>query len=134
MRRFFTVPNEAKELSMKPSRLFTLLATSVALTMPVASHAADEHDAMHDAMHAGHAQAGDGNLISEGEVKKVDKSAGKLTIKHSELKNLDMPAMTMVFRVRDKTILEQVRQGDHIRFVAEQIDGKLTVTRLDTAQ
>lgn len=122
---------------MKSSRLFSLLLSAAVLAMPIASHAADEHGAMH-AQHAQADTAGGagaaGNMASEGEVKKVDRSAGKLTIKHGELKNLDMPPMTMIFRVKDTAMLEQVKPGDHVRFVAEKIDGKLTVTRLDTAQ
>jgi Cu(I)/Ag(I) efflux system periplasmic protein CusF len=69
--------------------------------------------------------------MSTGEVKKVDKSAGKLTIKHGPLKNLGMDAMTMVFRVKDPAMLEQVKPGDKINFVAEDPNGQLTVTRLE---
>lgn len=72
--------------------------------------------------------------MSEGEVKKVDKENGKITIRHGELKNLDMPPMTMIFRVKDKALLEQVKQGDRINFVAEKVDGKLTVMQLAPAQ
>ncbi|MGF6651848.1 Cu/Ag efflux protein CusF [Paraburkholderia youngii] len=70
------------------------------------------------------------NTMSHGEVKKVDTSAGKLTIKHGPLKNLDMEAMTMVFKVKDPAMLSQVKVGDKIDFVAEEIDGALTVTKL----
>lgn len=69
--------------------------------------------------------------MSEGEIKKVDKPAGKLTIKHGELKNLGMPAMTMVFKVKDPAMLDKVKQGDSVRFVAEQLGGALTVTAIE---
>lgn len=69
--------------------------------------------------------------MSEGEIKKVDKDGGKLTIKHGELKNLSMPGMTMVFRTKDAGMLEQVKQGDKVRFVAEKVDGVLTVTAIE---
>ena len=69
--------------------------------------------------------------LSEGEVKKVDKEGGKLTIKHGELANLGMPAMTMVFRVRDAGMLSRVKAGDKIRFVADKVGGVLTVTTLE---
>jgi Cu/Ag efflux protein CusF len=72
--------------------------------------------------------------MSSGEVKKVDKGAGKITIKHGPLENLGMDAMTMVFRVKDQAMLDQVKAGDRIRFVAEQPDGQLTVTRLEKQQ
>ena len=71
------------------------------------------------------------NAVSSGEVRKVDKSAGKITIKHGPLQNLGMDAMTMVFRVKDQAMLDQVKAGDKIRFVAEQLNGQLTVTRLE---
>lgn len=69
--------------------------------------------------------------MSEGEIKKVDKDGGKLTIKHGDLKNLGMPGMTMVFRTKDAAMLEQVKQGDKVRFVAEKVDGALTVTAIE---
>ena len=71
------------------------------------------------------------NSMSSGEVKKVDKSAGKVTIKHGPLQNIGMDAMTMVFRVKDPAMLDQVKAGDKISFVAEAPNGQLTVTRLE---
>lgn len=69
--------------------------------------------------------------LSDGEVKKVDKALGKLTIKHGPLENLGMPAMTMVFRVKDAAMLDQVKAGDRIRFLAEKAGSALTVTQLE---
>ena len=68
---------------------------------------------------------------SEGEIRKVDPAAGKLTIRHGPLVNLGMPGMTMVFRVKDPDWLKQVKVGDRIKFVAEQVNGVLTVTTLE---
>ena len=79
------------------------------------------------------ASAGQSSM-SEGEIKNVDKDAGKLTIKHGELKNLGMPGMTMVFRVKDPTMLAQVKVGDKIHFVANKVGGALTVTSLEVAK
>lgn len=72
--------------------------------------------------------------MSTGEVKKVDKSAGKLTIKHGPLENLGMGGMTMAFRTADPSMLDQVSVGDKIHFVAEQPNGQLTVTKLEKQQ
>ncbi|ATD61931.1 RND transporter [Janthinobacterium svalbardensis] len=72
--------------------------------------------------------------MSEGEIKKIDKDAGKLTIKHGELKNLGMPGMTMVFKVQDLAMLERVKQGDKVRFVAEKVGGALMVTAIETGK
>ena len=69
--------------------------------------------------------------LTDGDVKKIDKDNGKLTIKHGPLDNLGMPAMTMVFRVKDTALLDKIKPGDRIRFLAEKLDGLLTVTRLE---
>jgi Cu(I)/Ag(I) efflux system periplasmic protein CusF len=71
-----------------------------------------------------------GVAMTDGEVKKVDKEAGKLTIKHGPLTNLDMPGMTMVFRVKDPAMLDQVKEEDKIRFVADRVNGAITVVEL----
>ena len=68
--------------------------------------------------------------MSEGEVRKIDPAVGKLTLRHGHIENLDMPAMTMVFRVKDPAWLGQVKVGDKIRFLAERVNGSLTVTAL----
>jgi Cu(I)/Ag(I) efflux system protein CusF len=75
----------------------------------------------------------DKNLLSEGEVKKIDKNTGRITIKHGPLVNLDMPGMTMVFRVKDPAMLEKVKPADKIRFTAEKIYGALTVVAIETS-
>ena len=63
-------------------------------------------------------------------VKKVDMKNEKVTLIHEPLKNLDMPAMTMVFKVADKVMLEKLKEGAKIEFVADRVNGKLTVTEL----
>lgn len=73
------------------------------------------------------------NLV-DGEVTKVDESAGKLTIKHGPIKNLDMEAMTMVFRVQEPDMLKKVKTGDKILFEADTVNGALTVTQLEPAE
>ena len=65
--------------------------------------------------------------FTKGVVKKVDAKAGKVTIIHEELANLDMPAMTMVFRTADPAMLEKMKEGQEIEFVADRVNGKLTV-------
>lgn len=66
----------------------------------------------------------------EGEVRKIDLSQGKLTLKHAEIKALDMPAMTMVFKLRDSKQAEGLSVGDKVLFEAQRIDGQYTVTAL----
>src|SRR5688500_9623026 len=69
--------------------------------------------------------------MAEGEVRKVDKDAKKITIKHGPLQKLDMPAMTMVFQVKDPAMLDQVKAGDKIRFDAEKVGGCFVVTKIE---
>ncbi len=68
--------------------------------------------------------------FTKGTVKKVDAKAKKVTLIHEELKSLDMPAMTMVFRVKDEAMLEKMKVGSAVEFVADRLDGKLTVIEL----
>ena len=72
--------------------------------------------------------------LSDAEVRKVDKAAAKITLKHGEIKNLDMPAMTMAFQVKDKAMLDRVKAGDKVRFSAEKVGGDVRITRLEVAR
>ena len=74
------------------------------------------------------------SAMAEGEVRKVDKDAKKITIKHGPLQKLDMPAMTMVFQVKDPAMLDQVKAGDKIKFDAEKLGGAFTVTKIEPAK
>jgi Cu(I)/Ag(I) efflux system periplasmic protein CusF len=73
------------------------------------------------------------DALTGGEVRKVDKDAKRITIKHGPIKNLDMPAMTMAFPVKDAALLDQVKAGDAVRFRAEQIGHAITLTRIEKA-
>ena len=84
----------------------------------------------HAGQHASEKSAASAEALADGEVKKVDKDAGKVTIKHGPLASLDMPAMTMVFRVKDAAMLDTMKTGDKIRFKAEKLGGNYTVTEL----
>jgi Cu/Ag efflux protein CusF len=75
-----------------------------------------------------------GAELADGEVRKVDKDAKKITIKHGPLANLDMPPMTMVFQVKDPAMLERVKAGDRVKFQAEKLGGAYTVTRIEPAK
>lgn len=66
-----------------------------------------------------------------GEVVKVDKAAAKITLKHAPIKNLDMDAMTMVFRVSDPAMLDKVKAGDKVKFEADRVNGAITITSMD---
>jgi Cu(I)/Ag(I) efflux system periplasmic protein CusF len=89
---------------------------------------ADDHSAHRAGAHA------PSTSLSEGEIRKIDKQARKITIKHGPLKNLDMPPMTMVFQVKEPAMLDRVKTGDKVRFVAEKAGEQYVVTRLEPAK
>jgi Cu(I)/Ag(I) efflux system protein CusF len=99
---------------------------ALALANPV--FAAAEHDSHHP---AGSSAASVKAAVSEGTVKKIDKAAGKITIKHGPLANLNMPPMTMAFRVSDPAMLDKVKAGEKVSFTAENVGDVLTVTALE---
>ncbi|MCU4117940.1 copper-binding protein [Variovorax sp. N23] len=71
--------------------------------------------------------------VVDGEVRKVDVEQQKITLRHGEIANLDMPPMTMVFRVQEPALLQKVKPGDKVRFTADKVDGALTVMTLEPA-
>ncbi|HEV8314411.1 MAG TPA: copper-binding protein [Burkholderiaceae bacterium] len=72
--------------------------------------------------------------MTDGEVRKVDLQTKKITLKHGEIKNLEMPAMTMVFQVKDPAMLDKVKAGDKVRFHAERVSGAIVVTEIEAAK
>ena len=69
-----------------------------------------------------------------GKVVKIDESAGKITIDHQKIPNLEMPPMTMVFYTADAALLKTVKAGDRVRFSADNVNGQLTVTRIEKSK
>lgn len=70
---------------------------------------------------------------ADGEVRKIDKAAAKLTLKHGEIKSIDMPPMTMVYRVKDTKMLDALAVGDKVKFDAAKVDGQYVVTVIKKA-
>ena len=103
--------------TLKTLTLAALTGASFALSLPGIAQAMD---------HGSHGKTGATAKptspadMADGEIKKIDKDNKKLTIKHGEIKNLDMPGMTMVFQVKDAAMIDGVKVGDKIRFVAEK--------------
>jgi Cu(I)/Ag(I) efflux system protein CusF len=109
------------------NRIALLMLISSWVAFPAAAQApaakADEHSGHHAAI------APEADMV-EGEVRKVDKEAGKITLKHGPIPNLEMTGMTMVFRVKDPAMLDAVKAGDKVRFKADKVQGALTVTEI----
>ena len=106
-------------------RALTIAALAVASTLAFPT-SATTHTAPQ-----GHAEH---HSLTEGEVRRVDKEAKKLTIRHGPIANLDMPPMTMVFQVPDAAVLDSVKAGDKIRFQAEKSGGAYTATKIEPAK
>jgi len=98
-----------------------LLMTALVLAHPVL-HA--------ESLKAANEETAQSQAMTEAVVRKVDKDAGKITLRHGAIPNLDMPAMTMVFRVQQAAMLETAAVGDAVLFHAERINGLLTITTL----
>lgn len=98
------------------------MTLSVLLTSPAFAQAVTDHGKM--------SMASSQDDMAEGEVRRIDSSAGKITIRHGEIKNLDMPPMTMVFTVNQPALLENLRPGDKVRFEVEMQSGKMVITKI----
>ena len=72
--------------------------------------------------------------LADGEIRKVDKSAKRITIKHGPVPSIEMPPMTMVFQVKDASLLERVKAGDKVRFDAQKIGDQYFVTKIEPAK
>lgn len=93
------------------------------------------------AQHSGHAHGtspkeaastpADALPWAEAEVRRVDAGAGAVTLRHGDIRNLDMPPMTMVFKARQPSVLDGIKAGDKVRFTADRIDGTYTVLRIE---
>lgn len=115
---------------MKISPLFAATALALSGTAFAQTSAAD-HAAHHP---AGASVPASTAPMADGEVRKIDKEQGKLTLKHGPIANLDMPGMTMVFKVADPKMLDALKLGDMVRFAASNINGAITVTAIETAK
>jgi Cu(I)/Ag(I) efflux system periplasmic protein CusF len=108
----------------------TLLLAAFMVGAPPAT-AQEKKDQAPQAAASAPAQPSD---MADGEVRKIDKDAGKLTLKHGDIKNLDMPAMTMVFQVKDKAMLDTLAVGSKVKFRAEKAASGYVVTIIEAAK
>lgn len=107
-----------------------VLGTEPALAQSPAAAAADSHSSHYPAAAASTTPQAE---LSEGEITRWDPRTLRLTLKHGEIKNLEMPPMTMVFGVRDKALLDRVKPGDKVRFSVEKSGARYVITALEVA-
>lgn len=98
-------------------KIILVAASCIAITAAVFSQTANAQSAMVD-----------------GRVTRIDQAAGKITLRHGPIKNLDMEAMSMVFRVQDPAMLKGVKVGDKVRFEADRVNGQITITKMQRAK
>jgi Cu(I)/Ag(I) efflux system periplasmic protein CusF len=123
----------SQETTMKSLKsLFTLTLASLltAAGSALAQNQSDEH-ATHHPTPSTTGDAAASKDMTEGEVRRVDLATKKIILKHGEIKNLGMGAMTMVFQVNDPALLSQVKAGDKVRFRVEQIKGAFVVMSIE---
>ncbi|KQY80868.1 copper-binding protein [Pelomonas sp. Root1444] len=109
---------------MKLTHIIAIVSSATALSATAQTTPASAAD------HAAHHPATAAAPLSDGEVRKVDKAQGKLTLRHGPLENLAMPAMTMVFKVADPKMLDSLKEGDKVKFTADKVNGAFTVTAI----
>jgi Cu/Ag efflux protein CusF len=69
--------------------------------------------------------------MTDAEIRKIDRELGKITLRHGPITNLGMPGMTMVFRVADPVLLSDLKEGDRVRFLADRLNGAITLTAME---
>lgn len=109
-------------------QILAISAIALGLAHPISSYAQAGMD------HSKMSMDSSASMMTDGEVKKVDQEAGKVTIKHGDIKHMDMPGMTMVFTAKDKSILANVKAGDKVKFVVINEGGKMFVTEIHSAK
>jgi Cu(I)/Ag(I) efflux system protein CusF len=109
--------------------ILVVVALSIGLASPAfAQKAPDSHSA-----HPAGAKAQSAPL-AEGEIRKIDRAAKKITLKHGPIASIDMPAMTMMFNLKDPAIARDFKVGDKVRFQVQMIGGSATVTEIYRAK
>ena len=120
--------NSTPYLTIRRARMaFPILALLVSLAGPIPVGAEPAPDSRH-------AEASADRAWAEGEIRRIDLHNGKITLRHGEIRHLDMPPMSMVFTVRDKTRLDAFKVGDRVRFQAIHENTQYLVTEIEALQ
>jgi len=118
---------------MNRSHTFAVTLATLAAAALIAGPASSQPKASdHASHHAASPASADANQANsaDGEVRRIDREAGRVTLRHGDIKTLDMPPMTMVFTVRDKALLEGFKTGDKVKFKVVNEAGKLIITEM----
>jgi len=119
---------------MKAITATASVALALGFSMPGIAAAGDHGDHSGHAAMPAHAPAAAAAQMADGLVKKVNKSSGKVTVAHGPMPNLGMQAMTMIYRVKEAAWLDQMKEGDKIRFMADKVSGAYTIVHFEAAK
>jgi Cu(I)/Ag(I) efflux system protein CusF len=124
--KFLTLTHEENMKNIQTKIAIALLTIGAALPLSSFSQAVMDHSKMNMSQMT--------PSLTDGEVKKIDLETGKVTIKHGEIKHMDMPGMTMVFTAKDKSLLTSIKPGEKIKFMVINEGGKMIVTDIQLVQ
>jgi len=122
-----TISTRTREVIMNSfKQFFSISAIALGIALPMSGFSQTTAETPK-------AEASQQASLTDGEIKKVDLDNGKVTIKHGDIKHLDMPGMTMVFTAKDKGLLTNIKPGDKVKFMVVNEGGKMVVTDIQPA-
>ncbi|HDR9178521.1 copper-binding protein [Burkholderia vietnamiensis] len=111
-------------------KLFVMSA-ALAATFATPAFAGNDMAGMDMSTRASAMKVSSNNALTDAEVKKVDVATGMVTLKHGALENVDMPPMTMAFKAKDAAMVKQIKEGDKVKVRVEEVNGTLTIVKLE---
>ncbi len=112
----------------------TLLITALCITTPALAQQATDHAGHHPAPVKAETKTRAAATLADGEIRKVDRDAKKITLRHGPVPSLDMGAMTMVYKVKDPAMLDKVKAGDKVKFDAAKSGADYVITHIEAAK
>lgn len=108
-----------------------VVSAAIASVFAAPAFAGDDMAGMNMSTKASAMKVSSTNALTDAEVKKVDAATGMVTLKHGALENVGMPPMTMAFKAKDATMVKQVKEGDKVKVRVEDVNGTLTIVKLE---
>ena len=112
----------------------TLLIATLCIAAPTWAQQAADHSGHQPTPAKTEAKTKAAGALADGEVRKVDREAKKITLRHGPIPSIDMGPMTMVYQVKDPAMLDKVKVGDKVKFDAEKSGANYIITRIEPAK
>jgi Cu/Ag efflux protein CusF len=110
---------------------FIVVSIALAVVIAAPAFAGDDMAGMNMSMKPSASKASSNTALTDADVRKVDPATGMVTLKHGALENVGMPPMTMSFKAKDAAMVKQVHEGDKVKVRIENVDGMLTIVKLE---